>query len=144
VNNGFPLSQDGPSCATQIGQELELGLEVRNVSATPLVLGRIGIILPIGGLTPVAQGWGTCGELPSAAVEPNTAVPAGGSAWFTVTFRVLVPCPGPLPVSFRLRYQMDDQQYTAQLPGFSDLGQVPYTGCPLARRPPVTSRIPAW
>lgn len=129
VEGGFPLSQTGPWCSTQTGGELQLGVQVTNVSATALVLGQIGVTLPIGGLTPVAQGWGTCGELPAASVEPNTAVPAGASAWFTVTFRVLVRCPAPLPVRFTLRYQLDGQPYTAKLPGFVDLGQVPYTGC---------------
>jgi hypothetical protein len=123
---------------------LQLGVEVKNISASGLVLGRIGVILPIGGLAPVAQGWGTCGELPSAIVEPNTALQQGASAWFTVTFRVLVACPGPLPVAFTVRFQLDGQVNTAQLPGFSDLSQVPYSGCPLARRSPGTSRVPDW
>ena len=37
-------------------------------------------------------------------VIPDNAIPAGGSAWFTVTFKVLVKCPGPLPVQFTLGY----------------------------------------
>jgi len=129
LNGGFPLSQEGPECSAQTHGELQLGVQVTNDSATALVLGPVAADLPMGGLVPVARGWGTCGELPSDIPEPNTALPPGGSAWFTATFRVLVRCPGPLPVGFTLRYQMDDQQYTAQLPGFSDLSQVPYAGC---------------
>src|ERR1700749_3838712 len=35
---GFPLSQTGPGCSAQIGHELQLGLEVTNLSATAITL----------------------------------------------------------------------------------------------------------
>jgi hypothetical protein len=53
----------------------------------------------------------------------------GASIWFTVTFKVLTGCPGPLPVQFTVAYDLNGQPVVAQLPGFSDLSEVPYTGC---------------
>lgn len=43
--------------------------------------------------------------------------------------RDLVAYPSPLPVLFSVSFQENGRAGTAQLPGFSDLGQVPYTGC---------------
>src|SRR5215472_11050355 len=40
---GFPLSQTGPGCSAQIGDELQLGLEVTNLSATPITLRRVAV-----------------------------------------------------------------------------------------------------
>jgi hypothetical protein len=48
----------------------------------------------------------------------------------TVTFQVLVKCPGPLPVQFTVGYDVGGQHAVATLPGFPDLSQVPYKGCP--------------
>jgi hypothetical protein len=42
---------------------------------------------------------------------------------------VLMGCPQPLPVQFSVSYQVNGKQETARLPGFSDLGDVPYSGC---------------
>ena len=64
-------------------------------------------------------------------VIPDNAIPAGGSAWFTVTFKVLVKCPGPLPVQFTLGYDQLGREATIRLPGFEDLGDVPYASCPV-------------
>ena len=59
----------------------------------------------------------------------STVLPPYGTAWLSVTFRVLVACPGPLPVQFSVGYQENGRTGSAQLPGFPDLGQVTYTGC---------------
>ena len=42
---------------------------------------------------------------------------------------VLMACPRPLPVQFSVSYQENGRMFTAQLPGFPDLGQVTYSGC---------------
>jgi hypothetical protein len=130
---GFPLSQTGPGCSAQTGRELQLGLEVTNLSATALTLRRVEVRLPIGGLKAISQAWGPCGELPGAGEAPGNIFPPtlgpGGSAWFTVTFKVLVTCPGPLPVQFTLDYDQDGGRAAIPLPGFPDLSQVRYTGC---------------
>ena len=47
---GYPLSQIGPGCSAQIDHELQLGLEVTNLSDTAITLRRVEVMLPIGGL----------------------------------------------------------------------------------------------
>lgn len=129
VVGDFPLTQAGPRCSAQTGRELQLGMEVTNTSATSVTLRRVDVLLPLGGLRTVSQAWGPCGELPSLSQAPGTVLPAGASTWFTVTLRVLGGCPGALPVQFRLRYDLDGRPGSSLVGGFSDLGQVPYTGC---------------
>ena len=128
---GFPLSQTGPGCSAQIGHELQLGLEVTNLSATPVTLRRVEVMLPMGGLKATSQAWGPCGELPVPG--PGNALPPtlgpGASAWFTVTFQVLAGCPQPLPVQFTLDYDQAGRPAAMPLPGFPDLGQVSYGKC---------------
>jgi hypothetical protein len=145
------VAQNGGECSVQHGRDLQVGVEVINVSGTPVTLGQVKTILPLGGLRPVSQQWAPCGALVPAGqaagggtiifigastgeVEAGTGanavvLPPYGSAWLSVTFRVLVACPSPLPVLFSVSYQENGRAGTAQLPGFSDLGQVPYTGC---------------
>jgi hypothetical protein len=125
---GAPLGQ-GPACATQVDSHLQLGFQVTNVSAAAVTLRRIRAILPLGGLIAVAQSWGPCGELPQQQAPAAPTLSPGASAWFTVTFKVLVGCPGPMPVQFVLDYDQHGQPASARLPGFNDLGQVTYSGC---------------
>jgi hypothetical protein len=131
---GFPLSQSESGCSAQTDHELQLGLEVTNLSATSVTLRQVKAVLPLGGLKVTSQAWGPCGELPGAAQAPGNALPPtlepGASAWFTVTFQVLVGCPQPLPVQFTLDYEQDGRAAAMPLPGFPDLGQVRYSGCP--------------
>jgi hypothetical protein len=127
---GLPVGQAGPACSAQIGSELQLGLQVTNASGAGMTLRRVETILPIGGLREVGQAWGPCGELPQADAASAASLPAGASAWFTVTFRVLIRCPGPLPVQFVVHYVQRGRPASVRLPGFDDLGQVPYSGCP--------------
>jgi hypothetical protein len=129
ASGGLALSQPGPACSAQIGPDLQVGLQVTNVSGAGLTLRRVAVILPIGGLKEIGQAWGPCGELPQADAASAADLPVGASTWFTVTFRVLVPCPGPLPVEFSVRYVQRGRAASVRLPGFSDLGQVPYRGC---------------
>ena len=127
----FTLTQADHQCSAQIGHALQLGVQVTNPSATVVTLRRVKVILPLGGLQEISQAWGPCGELPAGSEVPDNAVPAGGSAWFTVTFKVLVKCPGPLPVQFMLDYDQLGREATSHLPGFDDLGHVPYASCPV-------------
>jgi len=46
-----------------------------------------------------------------------------------MTFDVLVPCPGPLPVLFSVTYAQAGKVAVANVGGFSDLGDVSFTGC---------------
>jgi len=147
------LAQTGGACSVQHGRELQVGVEVINLSETAVTLGPVRPILPLGGLRLVSQQWAPCGALspswPAAdggmivfiksstgVVEVGSATPASaavlppnGTAWLSATFRVLVACPSPLPVQFSVSYQENGRTDTAQLAGFPDLGQVTYTGC---------------
>ena len=110
-----------------------------------IVLGLAAYLLPkmfasptdqvqvprLAGLKETAHAWGTCGQLPGLPDPRATLVSSGGSAWFTVTFRVLERCPGALPVKFLLSYDRGGRTRTVRLPGFVDLGHVPYSGCPV-------------
>src|SRR5262249_47521671 len=94
---GLPeLGQSGQQCSEQIGHRLQLGVQVTNESASSVRLSNVRVILPLHGLKPTAHAWGTCGQLPGMHNPQATLVSAGGSAWFTVTFRVLERCPGAL------------------------------------------------
>ncbi len=125
------LAQTGGACSVQPGRDLQIGVEVINLSGTAVTLGPVRSILPLGGLRPVSQQWASCGAIVPSSGSPAgpTVLPPFGTAWLSVTFRVLVACPRPLPVQFSVSYQKNGRTDTAQLPGFSDLGQVTYTGC---------------
>ena len=147
------LAQTGGACSVQRGRELQIGVEVINHSDTAMTLGQARPILPPGQLRPVSQQWAPCGALsPSwqaadggmtVFVKSSTGVlevgsstpasaavlPPNGTAWLSVTFRVLVACPSPLPVQFSVSYRENGRTDTAQLAGFPDLRQVTYTGC---------------
>jgi hypothetical protein len=147
------LAQTGGACAVQRGRELQVGVEVINLSESPITLGQVKPILPLGGLRLVSQQWAPCAalspswlaadgglvvelkssagvvEVGSAAPGSAAVLPPNGTAWLSVTFRVLVACPSQLPVQFSASYRENGRTGTAQLAGFPDLEQVTYTGC---------------
>jgi hypothetical protein len=142
ITGGIAGAQ-GALCSLQAGHELQLGVEITNQSAQALLLRKVRAELPLGGLQAIGQAWGPCGELPAAASGGNllparqNGLPGGGTAWFTVTFKVLVPCPQAFPVQFAVTFAprrpppgTGGFMVTSQLPGFVDLGDVPYSGCP--------------
>ena len=130
---GFSLSQSGPQCSAQSGRELQVGLQITNLSLAAIRLRRVEVVLPLGGLRVSSQAWGPCGELPATGEAAGGILPPalrrGASSWFTVTFQVLVRCPQPLPVQFTVNYDQQGRPAAIRLPGFPDLGQVPYSGC---------------
>ncbi|HSZ40871.1 MAG TPA: hypothetical protein VK817_13005 [Trebonia sp.] len=133
------LVQDGNACSAQVGRNLQLGVQVSNQSGEPVTLRAIKSVLPLRGLKPIALQWTPCGAFPATPVLPGDGLlgqagngnrlSPGASVWFTVTFQVLVTCPGPLPVQFTVDYEIAGHAGTASLPGFPDLGQVSYSGC---------------
>jgi hypothetical protein len=159
---GTVIDQTAGACSVQHGRELQLGVEVINLSSSTVTLGQVKPILPLGGLRAVSQQWAPCASIspswlvvggdgtvtivraadqsaaphlpPGAtrlgdALQGDDVVPPGGTAWFSVTFQVLVACPSPLPVQFSVSYQGSTRPGTTQLQGFPDLGKVSYTGC---------------
>jgi hypothetical protein len=145
------LTQTGGACSVQHGRDLQVGVEVINLSRTPVTLGQVSPILPLSGLRPVSRQWAPCdalspswraagggtivfvgvpsGEVGAVSAAGVAVLPPDATAWLSVTFRVLVACPHPLPVKFSVSYQENGRADTAQLPGFLDLRQVRYTGC---------------
>jgi hypothetical protein len=123
-----PLTQPGPECSIQNGRDLQLGVEVSNDSVAPLTILQVAPLVPLGGLKALSLIWGPCGELPGQPPQDQAMAP-GGSLWFTVTFRVLVACPGPLPVQFAIGYSQNGQRAATTVEGFADLSQVHYSGC---------------
>ena len=121
------LSQADGTCSAQSGRELQLGVQVTNVSAAEIRLGQVQTVLPLGGLRMISQQWAPCGAI-GVPQDPAPLGP-GDSTWFSVTLKVLVSCPGPMPVQFTVYYKWAGVPATARLPGFPDLTQVPYPGC---------------
>jgi hypothetical protein len=159
---GTVIDQTAGACSVQHGHEIQLGVEVINLSGTTVTLGQVKPILPMGGLRAVSQQWAPCDAISPSwlivggdgtvtiirapgqsgapgmpagatrlgdALQGDDVVPPGGTAWFSITFQVLVSCPSPLPVQFSVSYQGNTRPGTARLPGFPDLGKVSYTGC---------------
>jgi hypothetical protein len=147
------LAQTGGACSVQSGRELQVGVEVINLSDTAVTLGQVRAVAPLGGLRPVSQQWAPCGALsPSwqaadggmivfvksstGVVEAGsstpgsaTVLPPNGTVWLSATFQVLTACPSPLSVQFSVNYQDNGRTHTAQLMGLPDLGQVADTAC---------------
>ena len=122
------LTATGNRCAVQDGTTLQLGIEVANQSSRTVAVSRFQAVLPIGGLRATTESVGTCGALASGA-PTSVMLPAGATEWLTITFRVLVRCPGPYPVQFQVSYIDSGTLTTTQLDEFPDLGQVTYSGC---------------
>jgi hypothetical protein len=126
---GTAITGTGNLCAVQLGHDLQLGVEVLNQSDRTVALRQVEPVLPLGGLKAVATWWGTCGELAELGPVQATALGPGATRWLTVTFDVLVACPQPLPVQFKISYVQAGRLATADLPGFPDLAQVQYNNC---------------
>jgi hypothetical protein len=124
------LAQSTAACSVQHGRDLQLGVQVTNRSGDDLTLGEIRPVFPVGGLKAVSQRWAPCGALPAGPDQSSTDLPPGASAWLTVTVKVLNGCPSASPVQFIVVYDWNGQPKAEGLPGFSDLTNVPYTGCP--------------
>ena len=122
-----PIAGTGKRCSVQLNDRLELGIEIVNQSATAATLRQVQAVLPLNGLRATARTWGSCGQLAPAAGDGNYPLPAGATTWSTITFDVLVACPAPLPVLFTVDYTQAGGSGTADLPGFNDLGDVPYS-----------------
>ena len=127
---GLSLTQTTAECSVQHGRELQLGVEIMNPSGEEVTLRHVDPVLPLGGLRALSQQWGPCGVLPQGQDQTGVELlPPGASTWLTVTFKVLVRCPGPLPVQFTVDFDWNGQPAAAILPGFPDLSGVPYAGC---------------
>jgi hypothetical protein len=127
-----PIAGTGKRCSAQLKDQLQLGIEIINQSTTTTTLRQVQAVLPLSGLRATVSTWGSCGQLRASQSGDDYPLPAGATAWLAVTFDILVPCPGSRPVRFRVNYTQVGESATADLPGFADLGDVPYTSakCP--------------
>jgi hypothetical protein len=126
----IPLVGTGKQCGVQVGERLQLGVEVANQSSSELRLDAVEPGLPLGGLRLTATAWGTCGQLRSDGTATAQSLPVGARTWVTMTFDVAVPCPAPFPVMFSVTYTPPAATAVrAEVGGFQDLGEVAYSGC---------------
>ena len=71
------LAQTGGACSVKHGSELQVGVEVINLSDTSVTLGRARPVLPHGGLSLVSEQWAPCG-----ALSPSWQAADGGMIVF--------------------------------------------------------------
>jgi hypothetical protein len=142
---GPPIEQFPESCSTQTGSELQVGVEVENDSATAVNLVGVKTTFPTsnGVLREVSWMWEPCGAISYGLYQSTVDLEPGAGAWLSVTLKVNVPCPEPYPVQFSVTYIRSGTAGTAQLPGFPDLGSVPYNDCP-AQGVTATGYSSAW
>lgn len=127
---GTAISATGSQCAVQLGHTLQLGIEIMNQSDRTVVLRQVKAVLPLGGLQAIASQWAPCGSLPESGPGPRPdSLAPGATGWLTVTFDVMVGCPQPLPVFFKVSFVQAGRLVTADLDSFPDLGQVRYNNC---------------
>lgn len=126
------LTQTIGACSAQLGPDLQLGIQVANLSSGTVTLRRVVPDLPIGGLAMISEQWEPCGGLPTGDPGSGDVVGPSSTSWFSVTFKVLEKCPRPFPVQFTVEYEYAGRTSKVQLPGFADLSQVSYSGCPAA------------
>ena len=129
VPRGDAITMTGARCSVQVGNNLELGLEIMNETGRTATIGAIKATFPLGGLRVIASGIGTCGELPMAQIAPSASLSPGATEWIHITVAVRAGCPGALPVWFTVGYTSARKTSTATLAGFPDLGPVPYRRC---------------
>jgi hypothetical protein len=128
----FPsLQATGNMCSGQPDQShrLMVGVEITNGAPRPIVLSDVKGVFPLGGLRVVDTQVGACDNTSTQHVAGHLFEPSA-TVWISLTLDVLVRCPGPLPVSFQVDYTIDGAAGTQEVHGFSDLGNVPYPGCP--------------
>jgi hypothetical protein len=130
------LRATGERCAVQVGTQLWLGMELVNTGPGRLVLRRVRINLPLGGLDETEVLLGACGQLEAldaardAGGDPEAEVDGSASAWVSGIFDVLEDCPAPYPVQFLVDYtDPTGDNYAVASGSFNDLGEVDYSGC---------------
>jgi hypothetical protein len=128
---GPALTQEPGTCSTQVGNDLELGIPVTNMSPETVLLhsARPAAVTP-SLLRVLSWRWAPCGFDADGIIIPGTvALGPGETTWLTATVRPLVSCPAAAPLQFRVTYSVNQQKSSVTLPGFADLGAIRYSGC---------------
>jgi len=123
------ITVTGERCAVQLGRTLQLGIELVDQSDRAVAVRHVAPVVPLSGMRPVAARWGPCGSLPEPVPQQGMSLDPGATRWLTVTFRVMVQCPEPLPVLFKVSYAQSGRMVTTEFDSFPDLGQVRYNNC---------------
>ena len=126
----FGLVQDTGTCSMQAGRDLELGIPVTNRSGETVLLESVKPVPLVSGMLKVLSWrWDPCGFDNDASVADTVALGSGETTWVTAVVQPLVACPAPAPLQFQVTYAVSGQLRTFNLPGFSDLTAVHYSGC---------------
>jgi hypothetical protein len=131
------LRATGERCAVQVGDQLWLGLELLNSGPGRIVLRRVRINLPLGGLEETSVLLGACGQIEAldasqdAGGNPEAEVDESATAWVSGIFDVQDDeCPAPYPVQFLVDYtDPSGGNYAVASGSFNDLGDVEYSAC---------------
>jgi hypothetical protein len=128
---GLALTEDPGTCSVQAGHDLELGIPVTNRSPDTVLLQSVKpMTLGFGMLKVLSWHWDPCGFDHDGEVPDTVALGPGETTWVTAIVQPLVACPSPAPLQFQVTYSVNSQRETFNLPGFSDLTAVRYSGCP--------------
>jgi hypothetical protein len=122
----------GPTCVSVLataGRPVTVGVKLVNNGSRPVVLDSVRAVFPLGGLRQLDTRLGHCDVHAAGQVQRHVIEPAG-TARVSMNLAVLVRCPGPLPVQFRIDYTVDGAPATETLSPFPDLGELSYPGCP--------------
>jgi hypothetical protein len=120
------LVDDGNRCFAERAEHLQLGIELTNGYSVPVLITGVRVDLPLGALREASTTFTPCRS--GQPVTPRV-LDAGNSVWVSAVFDVEVACPAFAPVLFAIDYIVDTQRLTTVPSGFSDLGQVSYSGC---------------
>jgi hypothetical protein len=127
---GPALTEEPGTCSTQVGNDLELGIPVTNMSQDTVLLHSAKPVPDVDGLLKVLSWhWAPCGFDADGIIPDTVALGPGETTWLTATVKPLVACPSASPLQFRVTYSVNRQESSFTLPGFSDLTGVRYSGC---------------
>jgi hypothetical protein len=131
IGFGLALTQQTGTCSVQAGRELELGIPVTNQSGQTVQLESARPVSLAPGMLKVRSWrWDPCGFDNDGIAPATVTLGPGETTWVTAVVQPLVACPGPATLQFQVTYSVNRQKGTSNLPGFSDLTAIHFSGCP--------------
>jgi hypothetical protein len=128
--SGPAVTENPGTCSVQAGRDLDLGIQVTNLSGEAVLLESVKPMPLMSGLLKVLSWrWGPCGFDNDGIVPDKVALGPGQTTWVTAVVKPLIACPAPAPLQFQVTYSVRSQENTFNLPGFADLSAVHYSGC---------------
>lgn len=127
---GPALTEEQGTCSTQVGQDLELGIPVTNMSDETVVLRSARPVADAPSLVRVLSwSWAPCGFDGDGIIPDAVVLGTGETTWVTATVKPLVACPAASALQFVVTYSVNGQVSSYTLPGFASLTAVRYSGC---------------